>query len=93
MGFSDMFGGSGQQRKVAFIEKSSDVILTTKGKEKLGKLEPVGIEYRIMSSIKEAEPSGCTTDEIARKESLPEYKVRDIVKELIRSNLVMIKGE
>ena len=92
MGFGDMFGGS-QQKKVAFIEKSSDVILTSKGKDKLGKLEPVGVEYRIMSSVKEAEPSGCTTDEIARKESLPEYKVRDIVKELIRNGLVMIKGE
>lgn len=92
MGFSDMFGGSGQ-KNVTFIERSSDVILTTKGKGQLGKLEPVGIEYRILSSIKEAEPNGCTTDEIARKESIPEYKVRDLVKQLIRDGYAMVKKD
>jgi hypothetical protein len=91
MGFADVFGGN-QSKKIQIIERSSDVLLTKKGEDKLGRMDASGIEYKVMSCIKESGSSGCTTEEIARKEALPDLeKVRRLLRSLISDGFVMVK--
>lgn len=93
MSFFGNFIGSErkEQGKISFIERASDIILTNKGKNRLERLEPVGIEYRVMCCIRENEP--VSVGEISQKEQIPEYKTREIVRELIRKGWVMVKND
>lgn len=87
--FSQFTGGQPTNKKVSIVERGSDVVLTTKGEDRIKRLEPTGYEWRILTSIKDQQP--CTLDDIAKKENIPYDKTRYLVLELIRENKVMVK--
>jgi hypothetical protein len=91
MSFFGNFKQSGESKGAVIINRHSDIILTSKGEGKIEKLDTTGHEWKILTTIKQSGPAGCTIDEIARKESIPEYKVKDIINAMISNNLVMVK--
>jgi len=72
MGFFDKIGGGGGKSLLS-NEEVVHVNLSTLGEEKLKSLEPKGIEFDIVSGIKQCQP--CTAKEVASKTNIPSNKV------------------
>jgi hypothetical protein len=91
MSFFGNFGQPQSKKGSIIINRHTDLILTTKGEDRMSKLEPTAFEWKIFSTIKQAGPAGCTIEEIGRKEQIPLHKLEPAVIEYMRNNLVMEK--